>query len=334
MTENVLEVEDLHTVYHTRRGDVHAVDHVSFSLKRGEWLGLVGESGSGKSTIAFSILRLIKPPGEVIGGSVRLRGKDLLKLSENSIRELRLSKISMIPQGAMNSLNPVAKVKDQIFDGISAHSTYKKRKTFHKAEYFLDRVGLSPSVANMYPHELSGGMKQRVTIAIATSMDPELIIADEPTSALDVVVQRQVIETLVNLQKELQASIILIGHDMGLMAQVAEKIGVMYSGKMVEIGTAREVLKDPYHPYSNLLIKSIPSLMPKANAERDKRFRGIPGTPPSLTDLPNGCYFNPRCPEVMDICRQKAPLLENISAEEDSRRVSCHLYHKTVIRDA
>ena len=326
MTEPVLRLEGLSTSYYTKQGIVRAVDGVSFSLMPGERLGLVGESGSGKSTIAYSLLHLVRPPGRVTAGKIYLNGREILSISDKEMRNVRLKEMAMIPQGAMNSLNPVARVKDQIIDGLADHGVkHGKSESNELIGDLLNRVGLHPSVKNLYPHELSGGMKQRVTIAIAISMDPKLIIADEPTSALDVVVQRQISETLMRLQEELGASIILIGHDMGLMSQIVDRVGVMYAGKMVEMGTVREVLKDPLHPYSRLLVKSLPSLNKKDQRDKENHTRGIPGLTPSLTNLPDGCYFHPRCPSAMEICKTVLPQFRKVS-QESERKVACYLY--------
>ena len=249
----VLDVRDLRVTYHTKRGRIRAVNGVSFSLARGETLGLVGESGSGKSTIALALLRLIKSPGRIEGGEVLLDGRDLLTLSEEAMRLARLGEIAMVAQGAMNSLNPVMRIRDQIVDGWKDHGAGLSRGEVEgRVVELLRRVGLGPQVARMYPHELSGGMKQRAVIAIAIGLRPKVIIADEPTSALDVVVQRQIMETLQEVQADLGAAVILIGHDMGLMAQSVDRLGVMYAGVLAEVSPVRDVFRDPLHPYSRL----------------------------------------------------------------------------------
>jgi peptide/nickel transport system ATP-binding protein len=285
-----LQVKDLKVYYDTPEGVVKAVDGISFSLVQGKRLALVGESGSGKSTLSMALMRLTRPPGRIAGGNVFLDDVDILDLDAEEMRLSRLSKISLVPQGAMNSLNPVLKVRDQILDGLADHQVFGSKK-FSKNDQntkvleLLNAVELLPSVANMYPHELSGGMKQRVAIAIATSMDPQVIVADEPTSALDVVVQRTVMQTLGRLQEGLEASIVLVGHDMGLVAQFANFVGVMYAGKMVELGPVNSVFEKPLHPYTRLLIRSLPTL------ENKEDFIGIPGLPPPLLNLPPGCTF-------------------------------------------
>ena len=289
-TQLGIDVKDLKVHYDTPDGVVKAVDGVSFSLRQGERLALVGESGSGKSTLAMALMRLTRAPGRIAGGQVIVGGNDMLDLSEEKMRLQRLSEVALVPQGAMNSLNPVMKIKNQLLDGLYDHQGANEEKLSKEQQIsvvtkLLVAVDLNPSVADMYPHELSGGMKQRVAIAIATSMEPKVIVADEPTSALDVVVQRNVMQTLGRLQKGLHASIILIGHDMGLVAQFSDHVGVMYAGRLVEIGPVKTVFKSPKHPYTRLLIKSLPTLSSK------KDFVGIPGLPATLLNLPEGCAF-------------------------------------------
>jgi peptide/nickel transport system ATP-binding protein len=257
----ILEVIDLQVHFPTSRGPVKAVDGVDFELQPGERLGLIGESGSGKSTIALAIMRLIKPPGEIVGGQILLDGVDLLLLSEEEMRQRRLADVAMVTQGAMNSLNPVVRIRPQIIDGLKAHGIKHSKSGYddHVAE-LLRSVDLDPSVANLFPHQLSGGMKQRVCIATAISLQPKVIIADEPTSALDVVVQRRVMETLRRVQSELGAAVILIGHDMGLMAQFAQRVAVMRYGTILEVNCVNEIFANPKHPYTRLLMESLPTL--------------------------------------------------------------------------
>jgi len=313
-----LLVEDLRVYYHTPRGAVRAVDGVSFALKPDERLGFVGESGSGKTTIAMALIRLIKPPGKIEGGHIYLGETDLLSLSDEQMRQLRLADIAMVTQGAMNSLNPVKRVREQVIDALEDHGVRITRQEMdERITELFRRVGLRPEVANMFPHELSGGMKQRVVIAIAISMRPKVIIADEPTSALDVVVQRQIMETLRQVQDDLGASVILIGHDMGLMAQFVTRLGVMYAGKLAEIGSVGELFEQPLHPYTQLLIASLPSLEQKGG------LQGIPGVTPSLLDKPSGCPFRTRCPRAFDRCSAEEPALREIQPDH---WVACHLY--------
>ncbi len=318
MTAPVLEVRDLKVYYHTARGPVKAVDGVSFTLAPKTRLGLVGESGSGKSTMALALMRMIKPPGRIDGGQILLDGQDLVQLSQDEMRRVRLNQIAMVPQGAMNSLNPVTRIRQQIVDGLRAHDIkMTKREMDKRVAEVLSWVDLHPSVGDMYPHELSGGMKQRVCIAIAISLRPKVIIADEPTSALDVVVQRQVMETIGRVQEELGAAVILIGHDMGLMVQFVDRLAVMYGGKIAEQGHMRDIFREPLHPYTRLLIQSLPKLEDKGE------LKGIPGIAPSLLNAPPGCLFHVRCPEALPVCKTVTPPPQEL---RPARLVACHLY--------
>ena len=320
-----LEVKDLGVSYYTSSGEVKAADGVSFSIMPGKRMGLVGESGSGKTTTALALMRLIKPPGRITNGSAVIEDTDLLSLDDEQMRRAKLSKIALVPQGAMNSLNPVAKVKNQIIDGLRDHDAQMSSSQYRElVADLLGKVGLNPQVGEMYPHELSGGMKQRVTIAIAISMGPKVIIADEPTSALDVVVQRQIMETLAQLQEELGAAILLIGHDIGLMAQFVDTLGVMYAGRLVETGSLRQLLREPKHPYTQMLIDSLPSLERKDRKRGE--LRGIPGTAPSLYSLPSGCAFHPRCPQAMENCSSDEPVLKETGDPLTGQEVACLLY--------
>jgi oligopeptide/dipeptide ABC transporter ATP-binding protein len=319
VTEPVLRVEGLEVTYYTDLGRAKALDDVSFTLNSGEKLGMVGESGSGKSTMALAMMRMIKPPGRIEGGKVIVGGTDLMSLPERDMRKARLNKIAYIPQGAMNSLNPVMRIGSQMADAIKSHLTGETKSSIEdRLSHALRSVDLDPGVARMYPHELSGGMKQRVCIAIGILLQPNVIIADEPTSALDVVTQRQVMETITRVQSEINAAVILIGHDMGLMAQAVDKVAVMYAGRLVELSTVREMFTDPKHPYSQALISSLPNLDNKGV------FNGIPGLAPSLLRLPSGCAFHPRCPhgqrELQRSVRPEARILPG------GRMVTCHLY--------
>jgi oligopeptide/dipeptide ABC transporter ATP-binding protein len=314
----VLQVRDLRVYYHTVLGAVRAVDGVSFDLRTGERLGLVGESGSGKSTVAMALMRLIKPPGRIESGQALFEGADLLALPEQDMRRLRLAAIALVAQGAMNSLNPVIRVRRQFADALRDHGEALTRSALDaRIRELLATVGLGREVADKYPHELSGGMKQRVVIAIAISLRARVIIADEPTSALDVVVQRQVVETLRRVQEKIGASILLVGHDMGLMAQVVDRLGVMYAGTLAEVCGVEAIFREPLHPYTQLLIASLPTL------ERKGAFRGIPGLPPSLLNRPRGCSFRSRCPHAMQRCEVDAPVLREVRPDHF---VACHLY--------
>ena len=314
----VLRVEDLTVYYDTPDGNVKAAEGVSFSLKPGERLAIVGESGSGKTTVATALLRLTRPPGRIVRGSVYIGDQDVVAMEEQAVRRMRLSEIALIPQGAMNSLNPVLRVGSQIQDGIMAHRRITQQEVDEQISGLLKTVGLQPSVAGLFPHELSGGMKQRVAMAIATSLEPRVIVADEPTSALDVVVQRRIMETLGRLQAGLGAAVVLIGHDMGLVAQFADYVGVMYAGRLVDLGPVEDVFDNPLHPYTKLLINSLPNL-----ERRSAELAGIPGLPPALLNPPSGCAFHPRCPYLFDPCPDETPeYLEAVPG----RHVACHLY--------
>ena len=316
--EPILVVEGLSVHYDTSSGPAKAVSDLSFSLKPGERLGFIGESGSGKTTMATALMRLTRAPGRIAGGSIRLDGRDILRMSTKELRETRLRDISLIPQGAMSSLNPVMRLEEQIIDAIAAHMPRMTRPELEaRVGVLLTRVGLDPNVGKRYPHELSGGMKQRAAMAIATSLSPKVIVADEPTSALDVVVQRQVMQTLGRLQGGLGAAVVLIGHDMGLIAQFADTVGVMYAGKLVEIGPVEQMIQSPRHPYTRLLVDSLPGIKEK------KPLVGIPGLPPPLVNLPAGCSFNPRCPYAFERCRTETPILQPVGEGE---RIACHLY--------
>jgi ABC-type dipeptide/oligopeptide/nickel transport system ATPase component len=281
---DILEVDDLHVHYETRRAPVRAVDGVSFGLRAGERFGLAGESGSGKSTVAMAIMGLLRPPARIVAGRVQLGGKDLLGLSDEQLRQTRLADIALVPQGAMNSLNPVRRVRDHFRDSIRAHRAASDREVHERSVQLLRMVGLRERILGLYPHELSGGMKQRVCIALSISLTPRVIIADEPTSALDVVVQRQVMETLRTVQERLGAAVLLIGHDMGLLAQFVERLGVMYRGRLVEVGPVRDVFREPLHRYTRMLIRSLPTLdekkLVRADAESRNGRAAIASGPP------------------------------------------------------
>lgn len=320
--EPILRVNNLDVHYYTDAGTVIANSGINLDLRPGERLGLVGESGSGKSTLALAILRMIKPPGSIAGGEVWLGDTDLTKLTEERMRHVRGNEISMVPQGAMNSLNPVMRIQDQIIDSMVDHNLgLSKTQMAEMANDALRSVELDPKVGRMYPHELSGGMKQRACIAISVAMNPKVIIADEPTSALDVITQRQVMETLGKLQDQLGSAIILIGHDMGLMAQFVDRLAVMYAGRLVELGKVKEMFTDPLNPYTQLLIKSIPGLSNKGD------FTGIPGITPPLSALPPGCVFNDRCPHAMSICKTAMPPLRE---HKPTHWAACYLYENGV----
>jgi peptide/nickel transport system ATP-binding protein len=316
VSEPILRVERLRVGFDHPQGVVQAVDDVSFALAPGERFGLAGESGSGKSTLALAVLRMIKPPGRIAAGEVWLAGTRLADLDEEGIRALRLAGIALVPQGSMNSLNPVLRIGRQITDAFVDHGERLGRdEQQRRVSALLAAVGLSENVSRMYPHELSGGMKQRACIAIAISLRPRVIVADEPTSALDVVVQRQVMATLARVQQDLGAAVILIGHDIGLMAQFVDRLAVMYAGRLVEVAPIGEIIANPRHPYTRALIAALPSL------ERRGTLAGIPGLAPLLRDLPPGCAFHPRCPQATDRCRIETPMAGDVAGAQ----VACHL---------
>jgi peptide/nickel transport system ATP-binding protein len=308
----VLSVEGLSVTFATPRGPARAVDGVSFALRPGERLGLVGESGSGKTTTALALMRLLKPPARIESGRILLGGTDLVAAPEPALRRLRAARIALVPQGAMNALNPVLTCGAQFADMFAAHGAPGGPA---RIAGLLRSVGLDPGVADLYPHQLSGGMKQRVCIALAMALGPAVIVADEPTSALDVVVQKQVMTTLVRVQRELGAAIVMVGHDMGLMAQAVHRIGVMYAGRLVEIGPVRRIFAAPRHPYTRMLVESLPGFGARGV------FRGIAGLPPSLVDLPPGCAFAPRCPRAEARCTRERPEARAAGADGEVR---CH----------
>ena len=317
----VLKVRNLRIHYETPTGDVIAVAGIDFDLYEGETLGLVGESGSGKSTAAYGILQLVQPPGRIVDGEVVLDGTQLIGLPDKDFRRLRWTKLSLIPQGAMNSLNPTLKVHRQISDAIEAHEgRMSKDKLKARILELFKMVGLPQRIYEMYPHELSGGMKQRVCIAMGIALNPKVVIADESTSALDVVVQRVVAQTMLRVKDMLGVSMIMIGHDMGLMAQMVDRIAVMYSGNLVEIAPVEALFKEPMHPYSQMLIESIPSLKERKPLKITEGITHDPRNPPP------GCIYQLRCPHVMDVCRSVKPPLRELKTRH---QVACHLYETT-----
>jgi peptide/nickel transport system ATP-binding protein len=319
MSEPLLEVKNVKTYFYTMRGVVKAVDDVNIEVSKGESLGLAGESGCGKSTLAFTIIRLVPPPGRIVGGSMIFQGLDITKMSEEEFRKkIRWKGISMIFQGAMNVLNPVYTVGDQLAEVFMLHKNYTKKEALAEAAKLLQMVGIEPRRLRSYPFELSGGMKQRVGIAMALALNPPLVIADEPTTALDVVVQAQIMNLLKKLKRELGTSIILISHDLSLIAELADKTAIMYAGKIVEYGSSDYVYKTPKHPYTQGLLGSIPRLRGEI---RDLTW--IPGIPPDLINPPPGCRFHPRCKYAMEKCKKEEPPMIEI---EKGHYVACWLY--------
>ncbi len=351
----LLDVRNLSVDYAAANGTVHAATNVSFTLKRGEILGLAGESGSGKSTLAYAISRLLRPPAEIVGGEViyyprshddadavhitpsssRLKGGkraphtsdetepiDILRLTPAQLRAFRWSELSIVFQSAMNALNPVMNVGRQIMDVLKVHRPLMgpdSRK--QRALELLKLVGIAPDRINSYPHELSGGMRQRAVIAIALALSPEIIIMDEPTTALDVVVQREILTEIIRLREQLGFSVIFITHDLSLLLELADKVAIMYAGKLVETASRRDLYLHARHPYSYGLLKSFPTI----HGPR-RIMTGIPGSPPDLRNVPTGCAFHPRCPFAFDACRSIVPTLQSSASESPDQLVSCHLY--------
>lgn len=317
---SVLEVQNLKTYFYTLRGYVKAVDNVSFQVEKGEAVGLAGESGCGKTTTALSILKILPSNGKIHGGKILFNGTDIVKLSEDEMREkIRWAGISLVFQGAMNALNPVQKIGDQITEAITLHeSEVEKGEALERGKKLFELVGVDPSRINNYPHEFSGGMRQRAMIAMALAVNPELMIADEPGTALDVIVAAQVLKLLKELKEKLNLSMILITHDLSIIAEICDKTVIMYAGKIAEYADVVSVFKKPLHPYTQGLIEAFPNIKAQKT-----RMTSIPGLPPDLLNPPPGCRFNPRCRYAMEICRKIEPdFLEG----EESHYVSCHLY--------
>ena len=314
----ILDVEDLKTYFFTRQGLVKAVDGVTFKLNKGETLAIVGESGCGKSITALSLLRLIPdPPGRIVNGAIRLDGRDLIGLDESEMRKVRGNDISMIFQEPMTSLNPVMTIGDQIAEVLRLHQDMSKQEAREKAVEMLRlvRIPVPEQRVKEYPHQLSGGMRQRAMIAIALACNPQVLIADEPTTALDVTIQAQILDLIVNLQKTLGTAVILITHDLGVVAETAERVIVMYAGKKVEEATVGELFARPLHPYTRGLMNSIPRLDLMRGVDQEaERLQEIPGIVPALTSLPKGCAFAPRCPLAEEKCRQEYPPYEQKAA--------------------
>lgn len=318
--ENILEIKDLRTSFFVDDFEIKAVDGVSFKLPKGKTIGIVGESGSGKSITALSILRLLDHPGKVTGGEIIFKGRDLTKLSDKEIRNIRGNEISVIFQEPMTSLNPVYTIGQQIRETLKVHQGLGKEKGTQKAIELLKLVGIpSPeSRVKQYPHELSGGMRQRVMIAMALACNPDLLIADEPTTALDVTIQAQILELINDLQDRLGMSVIMITHDLGVVAETCDYVAVMYCGKVVEYQDVKSLFKNPRHPYTIGLLKSIP----RHDIDVDE-LEPIKGTVPSPTEMPKGCRFAPRCPFATDLCAEELPSLDHIEGESEVR---CWIY--------
>jgi peptide/nickel transport system ATP-binding protein len=323
-TEVLLELDDLVVDYLEPDRPLRAVDHVNLTIRAGEIVGLAGESGCGKTTAANAILRILQPPAEVTGGQIRFRGVDLGGLSTRQLRRYRWRNVSMVFQSAMSALNPVMRVGDQFVDMVQAHERVSRRDALKRAAGLLTLVGIDGRRVRAYPHELSGGMRQRVIIAMALALEPELVIMDEPTTALDVVVQREILQEVQNLQRNLGFAVLFITHDLSLLLEFADRIAIMYAGEIVELAESSELLANPLHPYSVGLLESFPPLTGPI-----VRLTGIPGSPPDLADPPSGCRFHPRCPhcrleDAALYTRQTAerPRLKPVAPGHD---VACHL---------
>lgn len=321
MEDVVLELDQLHTHFFTDSGEIPAVDGVSLKVHKGEVVGIVGESGCGKSVTSLSVMKLVPdPPGKIVSGNIYFKGEDLVKATKRRMRKIRGNEIAMIFQEPMTSLNPLFTIGDQLIEAIRNHNTLSKKQANQKAIEMLKKVGIprSEQIVNEYPHQLSGGMRQRVMIAMAMSCDPELLIADEPTTALDVTIQAQILDLMKKLNSELGSAILLITHDLGVVAEICQRVIVMYSGKVVEEGDVRTILKQPKHPYTQGLIRSLPKIH-----EKDERLYSIPGQVPKPGSIKNGCRFAPRCEFVIEKCTEQNPELVKLKEGHTCR---CFLY--------
>ncbi len=316
----LVEVENLRMYYKVLRGYVKAVDDVTFELERQDSLGLAGESGCGKTSTALALLSLLPWNARIVGGKIMFDGKDIAKMSDKDIRnKIRWKRISMIFQGAMNALHPTYSIGHQIAEAILTHEDVTKDEAMERAGKLLEIVGLEREKINRYPHELSGGMKQRVVTAMALACNPDLVIADEPTTALDVIVQAQVLKVMIELQRKLNLSWLLITHDLSMITETCNRLGIMYAGKIMEYGDLKDIYKEPLHPYTQKLLTAFPSI-----AGEKMELSSIPGFPPNLLNPPPGCRFHPRCSHAKEICRRKEPTF--ISADRKGHYLACHLY--------
>jgi len=308
-------VEDLRVYYKSIYGEVKSVDGVSFSVNPNEVFGIAGESGCGKSTLVEGILRVIRPPGYIRSGKIIFRNTDLISLDEEELRKIRWKELSYIPQGSMNSLNPVLRIEEQMMDAMISHTQISKQEAKEAVLSGLKDVGLPVEVSRMYPHELSGGMKQRVIIATAVLLKPSLIVADEPVTALDVVVQKGILQSIANLRDRYGMTVIFVAHDLAAHAEIVDRLVIMYAAKIAEIGSVYNMFGDPLHPYSKLLVAAVPSMEKEV-------LKGIPGLAPSPLDWPPGCRFHPRCPYAMPVCSKEEPSLKEM---KQGRYAACHL---------
>jgi len=319
MTGALLQIKDLEVRYATRAGLVKAVDRVDLQVRRGETLGLVGESGCGKSTLGFSILRLIPPPGEIVGGQIFFDGEDLLQKTEQEIIHIRGKRIAMIFQDPMTCLNPLQRIEDHFIETVRTHEKgVSAKEARQRAADLVDTLGIIADRLTDYPHQLSGGMRQRVMIGLALALNSELIIADEPTTSLDVIVEAQILELMKGLKRDFDLTMILITHNMGIVAELADRIAVMYAGKLVEVAEAVALYDKPLHPYTQGLLKSIPNISLEA-----QKLETMPGSPPDLIEPPTGCRFHPRCPHAMEQCSSIEPPMKEV---ENGHRAACWLY--------
>jgi oligopeptide/dipeptide ABC transporter ATP-binding protein len=325
MTDVLLNVEELKTHFYTEAGVVKAVDGITFTIRKGETLGLVGESGSGKTVTALSVLRIVPKPGQIVEGKIEFNGEDLLTKTDNEMQELRGRELSIIFQDPSSSLNPVFNVETQIRDVIMEHQDVTKEEATKKVIELLDMVGIPEGEARMheYPHQFSGGMKQRVAIARALACAPTILFADEPTTNLDVTIQAQVLTLLNDMKTNFGMSLVMITHDMGVIAEMTSRIVVIYAGRVCEIAKTYDVFENPKHPYTEALLAAVPRL------DMRKTLRVIPGNIPNLIDPPTGCRFHPRCPYAQQICKEQIPPLESIDSE---RSVACHEWQNIVLK--
>ena len=313
-----MQIKDLEVRYATRAGLVKAVDKVDLEVRRGETLGLVGESGCGKSTLGFSILRLIREPGEIVGGQILFNGEDLLQKTEQEMIDIRGKNIAMIFQDPMTCLNPLQRIDDHFIETVNIHERASAKEARQRAADLVDKLGISASRLTDYPHQLSGGMRQRIMIGLALVLNSDLIIADEPTTSLDVIVEAQILELMKGLKRDFDLTMILITHNMGIVAELADRIAVMYAGKLVEVAEAVPLYDTPLHPYTQGLLKSIPNI-----SLEEQKLETMPGSPPDLIEPPTGCNFHPRCPYAMEKCSSVEPPMKEI---ENGHRAACWLY--------
>jgi oligopeptide/dipeptide ABC transporter ATP-binding protein len=315
----LLKIEDLEVHYEARAGIVRAVDHVDLDVRRGETLGLVGESGCGKSTFGFSILRLVRPPGKIVGGQILFNSEDLLQKTEQEMIRIRGKRIAMIFQDPMTCLNPLQRIDDHFIETVRTHEKdVSAKEARQRAADLVDKLGIIAGRLTDYPHQLSGGMRQRVMIGLALALNSDLIIADEPTTSLDVIVEAQILELMKGLKRDFNLTMILITHNMGIVAELADRIAVMYAGKLVEVAEAVTLYDKPLHPYTQGLLKSIPNISLEA-----QELETMPGSPPDLIEPPTGCRFHPRCPHVMEKCSAIEPPMREV---ENGHRAACWLY--------